>query len=115
MDPLGFAFDNFDAIGRYQETYDGKTKVDARGTLLLGQREVDFEGSRDLIDKVLATPEFARCAAQQLASFALAQNQSAACLGSEETRRQWSDQMSLFELALQVATSKAFTHAKVQP
>ncbi len=33
MDPLGFALENFDAIGRWRETGDAATAIDASGTL----------------------------------------------------------------------------------
>tara|TARA_Y100000588_G_C14045388_1_gene834737 strand:+ start:215 stop:565 length:351 start_codon:yes stop_codon:yes gene_type:complete len=33
MDPLGFALENFDAIGRWREVSDAGTPIDATGTL----------------------------------------------------------------------------------
>ena len=40
MDPLGFALENFDAIGRWRDVSDGNTPIDASGTLSDGT-EVD--------------------------------------------------------------------------
>ena len=41
IDPLGFALENFDSIGRWRESYDNHRKIDASGTLL---RKYDFNG-----------------------------------------------------------------------
>ena len=44
FDPLGFALEHFDAIGRYRETEDGLA-IDASGTLPDG---TPFDGAREL-------------------------------------------------------------------
>ncbi len=44
IDPLGFALENFDAIGNWRDTYSGKTKIDAAGELPSGQK---FDGVED--------------------------------------------------------------------
>ncbi len=41
IDPLGFALENFDAIGHWRDSYSGKTKIDAAGELPTGQK---FDG-----------------------------------------------------------------------
>jgi len=41
IDPMGFALENFDAIGRWRSSYDGKTTVDAAGELPSGH---SFDG-----------------------------------------------------------------------
>jgi hypothetical protein len=45
IDPLGFALENFDAIGGWRDTYGGRTKIDAAGALPNGQA---FEGIAEL-------------------------------------------------------------------
>ena len=42
IDPLGFALENFDAIGRYRTTYGPRKKIDASGTLPGGQEFKDL-------------------------------------------------------------------------
>ena len=48
LDPLGFAFENYDGIGRYRTTDNGQP-VDASGTLHLGSGTGDLQG-RDRAD-----------------------------------------------------------------
>ncbi len=42
IDPLGFAFENFDAIGAWRTTYDKKNQIDASGILPDGRRYNDI-------------------------------------------------------------------------
>lgn len=44
IDPLGFALENFDAIGNWRDKYVGQTKIDAAGELPSGQK---FDGVED--------------------------------------------------------------------
>ncbi len=44
IDPLGFALENFDAIGKWRDNYSGQTKIDAAGELPSGQK---FDGVED--------------------------------------------------------------------
>lgn len=68
MDPLGFAFENFNAIGGYREE-DAGAKIDASGELPDGRT---FQGPAEL-KKILSEKkrEFARCLAEKLLTFAL--------------------------------------------
>mgnify|MGYP001337676068 FL=1 len=42
IDPLGFALENFDAIGRFRTTYGPRKKIDASGVLPGGQEFKDL-------------------------------------------------------------------------
>jgi hypothetical protein len=68
MDPLGFGFENFDAIGAWR-TKDGKFDVDASGELPGGQK---FIGPKELVE-VLKKKEtdFRRCLVEKLLTYAL--------------------------------------------
>lgn len=68
MDPLGFALDNFDAVGRWRETV-GDLKLDVSGELPTGEK---LNGSTDL-QKVLLTrkDDFSRNLSSQLLMYAL--------------------------------------------
>ncbi len=68
LDPLGFGFENFDAIGRWRES-DGKFLIDASASLPDGR---EFNGPREL-KKLLAGQKdpFARALAGQLLTYAL--------------------------------------------
>lgn len=69
MDPIGFALENFDAIGRWREV-DQKLPIDASGELTNGAK---FEGAQEL-QKLLTTvkkDQFIRCIVEKMLTFAL--------------------------------------------
>jgi hypothetical protein len=68
MDPLGFALENYDAIGRWR-TEDGKFPVDASGTLPSGKSFQSPEEMKALLAANL--PEFARCLTEKVLTYAL--------------------------------------------
>jgi mono/diheme cytochrome c family protein len=69
MDPLGFALENFDAIGEWRATTEANTTIDASGALPGG---VTFEGSAGLRDILLQRrDEFARGMTEKLLTYAL--------------------------------------------
>ena len=68
MDPLGFALENFDAIGRWREK-DGKLAIDASGTLPDGR---SFKGYEDLRAILKADPgAFTECLTEKMLIYAL--------------------------------------------
>ena len=69
MDPLGFALENFDAIGRWRTLSESKTPIDATGQLPNGDR---FEGPVGLRAQVLKSPaQFATTITDKLLMYAL--------------------------------------------
>lgn len=68
MDPLGFAFENFDAIGRFREK-DGEFPIDPSGELPTGDK---IAGPTEL-KEILKTRQnlFTRCIAEKLLTYAL--------------------------------------------
>lgn len=68
MDPLGFAFENFDAIGRFREK-DGEFPIDPSGELPTGEK---IAGPTEL-KEILKTRQnlFARCITEKLLTYAL--------------------------------------------
>jgi hypothetical protein len=69
LDPMGFAFENYDAIGRWRD-HDNGQSVDATGQLLTGQT---FDGAKEL-RKVLVrerSEEFTKCLVENLLTYAL--------------------------------------------
>ena len=68
MDPVGFALDNFDAIGRWREFEQG-ARIDASGSLTDG---VKFDGVAGLERGLLNRPElFVRTLTENLMTIAL--------------------------------------------
>ncbi|MCX7418607.1 MAG: DUF1592 domain-containing protein [Planctomycetia bacterium] len=68
MDPLGFAFENFDAIGRFREK-DGEFPIDPSGELPTGEK---IAGPTEL-KEILKTRQnlFGRCITEKLLTYAL--------------------------------------------
>ena len=69
MDPIGFAFENFDGIGAWRNA-DEKLPIDASGELVTGEA---FQGATEL-KQILASQkqlEFVRCFSEKLLTYAL--------------------------------------------
>ena len=69
MDPLGFGFEQFDALGRFR-TSEGRQAVDARGEIVGTDVDGPFTGPAELAQALARSPRFHRCFAQQLWRFA---------------------------------------------
>lgn len=68
MDPIGFAFENFDAIGRYRDK-DGEFEIDASGELPGGRK---FSGPKELTEILKGNrQQFVRCLSEKLLTYAL--------------------------------------------
>jgi hypothetical protein len=68
MDPLGFGFENFDAIGAWRER-DGQFSIDSSGVLPSGQ---SFKGPGELKAILKSQREaFARCLSEKMLTYAL--------------------------------------------
>lgn len=68
MDPIGFAFENYDAIGKFR-THEGNEPVDSSGILPGGTK---FQGPDELIEILKGRrEEFLRCLAEKLLTYAL--------------------------------------------
>src|SRR5712691_10559949 len=70
MDPLGFALDNFDAVGRWRTTSGAdNTPIDASGALPDGTK---FQGPAELRTIMLSHPEqFVTTVSEKLLTYAL--------------------------------------------
>lgn len=67
MDPIGFAFENFDGVGKYRTEEVGKP-IDASGSAL-DLAGATFDGAQELIALLVAAPETHQCLAAQFSSF----------------------------------------------
>ena len=68
MDPLGFALENFDAVGAWR-TRDGGVPIDASGTLPDGRPFAGPDGLRAVLRA--RANEFLRCFAEKLLTYAI--------------------------------------------
>ena len=74
MDPIGFAFEHYDAIGRWRDT-DQSQPIDTTGDLPDGR---SFDGTASLASVIKSDPRFGRCATTKLFSYALGRTPRAA-------------------------------------
>jgi hypothetical protein len=70
MDPIGFGFEQFDAIGRFRTT-DGNQPVDASGNLTGTDVDGPFDGVVELGKKLAASDQVRACVARQWFRFAM--------------------------------------------
>jgi hypothetical protein len=68
MDPLGFALENYDAIGKWR-TQDGAFPVDSSGVLPNGKSFASPAEMRAILSGML--PDFARCLTEKMMTYAL--------------------------------------------
>ena len=69
IDPLGFALENFDAVGGWRDTYEAKKTIDAAGKLPGGDTFRTVSEFRKLL--VARQDQFNRCLTEKLMTFAL--------------------------------------------
>jgi hypothetical protein len=69
LDPMGFALEHYDAVGRWRER-DGGHPVDASGELLSGEVFRDWSELRDVLIRRRAE-DVVRCFSEQLLTYAL--------------------------------------------
>jgi hypothetical protein len=71
IDGIGFAFENFDGMGRFRQQ-EGDKPVDATGAFV-GTSDLDgpIDGATDLVSKLAQSPEVHRCLASQWFDYAL--------------------------------------------
>jgi hypothetical protein len=69
MDPLGFAFENFDGIGRWRDQEGGQS-IDSSGELPSGEK---FKGARELIELLVSSKkeDYYRCVSEKMLTYAL--------------------------------------------
>ena len=70
INPLGFAFENYDAIGRYRTT-DNDRPVDASGTYQFATGLASFQDATELTELLAENPQVHACYTQHLAEFVL--------------------------------------------
>jgi hypothetical protein len=71
MDPIGFAFEGYDAVGRFRQMDAGRP-VDASGMIVgLQGGDVAVEGAIDLSQRLAGSDDVQRCLAVQLFRYAM--------------------------------------------
>ena len=77
LDPVGFTFENFDAIGRLRAT-DADQPVDTHGSITLDGAALDLKDSVALADAIASSQDLRSCVARQVVRFASGRQDAAA-------------------------------------
>jgi hypothetical protein len=107
MDPLGFGFENFDAVGAWR-THEGKNPIDPSGVLPGGQ---EFKGPAGLRAILVGKKGlFARCLAEKMLTYALGRGVERAdrCFVEEIARNLAKEEYRFSALVLEVIRSDPF-------
>ena len=116
LDPLGFAFEHYDAIGGYRTT-DGGKPVDASGVLDLGGKSAPFNDAMELSALLAVAPEVRAGMTRQWLRFALRRKEGlgdAASLATAQDAFAKSG-YDLRELMVALTKTRAFTHRVASP
>ena len=106
IDPIGFALENYDAIGKWQDADSGGT-IDPTGTMPDGQ---EFSGGGEMAAILRDDDKVPRCITQQLLTYALGRGTEASdnCTIDQLTEQFNEADNVLEELIVAIATSEAF-------
>ncbi|HZO12395.1 MAG TPA: DUF1592 domain-containing protein [Polyangiaceae bacterium] len=117
IDPLGFGFEHYDAVGMYRDTENGKP-VDASGSIVQTE-DLDgpFDGAVELAHKLAASSEVRRCFATQWYRYAFGRGEtpSDGCT-IDDLHARWGDRdFNLRELLIALTQTDAFFYRRPFP
>ena len=111
LDPLGFAFENYDAVGAFRTMENGKP-VDATGSFDLKSGTITFKNAVDLVGQLATTPEVHACMVKQWFRYGLKRHE----VSSEEPSIKVLEEAfntkghDMRELMVALTKTRAFTH-----
>jgi hypothetical protein len=116
MDPIGFAFENYDGVGKYRTTDNGMP-VDATGSITLDGQPRSFKDAIELIGFLAQSPEVRRCFAGEWSRFALSRKDTDADAASlQAVAAAFSaDTATVQDLLAAVATMRSFRYRSPSP
>jgi hypothetical protein len=114
IDPMGFAFENYDAVGAYRTMEEGKP-VNATGSISLPSGEIKFKDAVDLTTQLAKAPEVQECVAKHWMRYLLRREEMPEEKGSVNgLMKAFADsQWDMREMLVATTTTRAFTHRKL--
>ncbi len=116
IDPIGFGFEHYDAGGRFREVDDNGLPIDASGSVVgAGDLDGEFDGARELADRMADSEEVAACVSTQWFRFALSrlETEDDECSTNATVERFVASGYDLEELLVAMAMSDSFRFRKV--
>ncbi|MBX2798093.1 MAG: DUF1592 domain-containing protein [Myxococcales bacterium] len=112
IDPIGFAFEGFDAIGQAR-THDNGSPIDATGELLATDVDGPFDGPAQLAEQLAGSRQLQWCVTRQWFRYALGRIEEPRDACSLHAAFDAFDRPApLRELILEIVTSDAFRHRR---
>jgi hypothetical protein len=115
IDPVGFAFEIYDAVGAYRTMDNGKP-VDARGSVTASGSRIDFQDAIDLVKRIAPLEDVRRCMGTQWLRYLLRRPEgpgdAASLRAAGEPFRRSSD---IRDLLVALTRTRAFTHRTPTP
>jgi hypothetical protein len=110
INPLGFAFEHFDAMGVYRDTDNGFPVNSTSTYAFLDGREISYQNAVDLSKQLAESPEVHACYTRQLLEFILGRDllQVDQVVVRDLSGHSLNDRLSIKELLLSVVTSSTF-------
>ena len=110
INPLGFAFEEFDAIGAYRTTDNGYPVNTADKYAFPDGRVLEYQNAVELSQQLAASPEVHACYSRQLLEYILGRDlqQVDQVIVSDMANRSLKDKLSIKELLLSTVTSNTF-------
>ncbi len=110
MDPMGFALENYDAIGRWR-TKDGGFPIDPSGELIGGRKFADVQELKRLLGSS-ASKKFTRCLVENMLTYALGRGLEAYDFCTVEDIRKLlvADDYRIQDIVFGIVESKTFQH-----
>jgi len=71
INPIGFAFEHFDGVGRYQDAENGSLPIDSSGSFEFTEGKQSFQDAGELMRSMAAGTQAHACYSKKLASFAM--------------------------------------------
>jgi hypothetical protein len=111
MDPLGFALENYDVLGRWRETYRDGQAIDASGTLSDGTEVSGHDGLREYLAENVK--QFQRTLCTKLIGYALGRSEMATDSQLvEQMMADLEDEAGFSDLVVRIVTSKQFRFSR---
>jgi hypothetical protein len=117
IDPIGFTFEEFDAIGQHRTEENGRAVDPTGGAPSIGKDDGTLAGAADLARAVADSPEAVSCFAKQWMRFTLGRLETDTDEDSLATVEEALASGSLKEALVSITATSAFTfrYQEVQP
>lgn len=113
MDPVGFAFENYDAFGAFRTMDHGKP-VDASGSIEVGDKVLKFKNAIELSSQLWKTKEVQDCVTRQWFRFLLRRGEADSEEGTIAAAQVAFEKsgLNLKDLIVQITQSRSFSYRR---